>query len=126
MTSGSFNTSILRVIIPQLGLILLGAVILVLDASGGEKKTNPGLDRWRRISPDRCGNVYLLPFHPPRVYWFSGECCASIGFLLHLIDLPLWRGDHLAVDEESSREAEEGEFYMIMIIAVLQMTHGFV
>ena len=57
MTAGSFDPSILRVIIPQLGLILLGAVILVLDLTlAGREKTNPGLDRWCRISPDRCRN----------------------------------------------------------------------
>lgn len=123
MTSGSFDPSILRVIIPQLGLILLGAVILVLDLLWrGER---------RRILAWIAGAGFLLIGAamfifaiPPQkgVLVFGGMLRFDwLSFTFDLIFL--FGGVITSLLMKNHEEAgKKGEFYLIMTIAVLGMT----
>ena len=85
MAAGSFDLSTIRAITPQLGLLILGAVIFVLDLIWkGDKRrllswvTSAGLIVIGAVS------VSLLPAHPHPENSSSAGCCAGIG-----LDSPL-------------------------------------
>ncbi len=123
MTAGSFDLSTIRAITPQMGLFILGAIILVLDLLWkGEKRR---LLSWITSAGLIAIGVAMVAFAIPSA---SGELVFGgmirwdfLGFTFTLIFI--FGGLITSLFMKNNEEAgKRGEFYLLMVIAIMGMS----